>query len=141
MASPFKFGDPATAAERAAARLLELIVERDLTFEQLGDRMHPPVDKSVIRRLTLGPRHKDGIKISLQWMYRLAIGLECHPTDLMPDLPPTTLPRAEREHVDHYMQLGEPDRAIVDSVIEGRRAAAGLSGDAKAHRRVRSTRQ
>src|SRR6202521_5819588 len=100
-------------------RLRALRLERGLSLDALAQRCVPPTTKGQIEKLEWGPHHVHGVRMDIMWMYRLAAALDCHPSDLLPDLPPTILPLAERDHLERYRELAEPDRGLVESVIEG----------------------
>ena len=108
---------------RQPNRLVELMRDRDnISYDKVGARVVPPVDGSTIKKLAKGPR-RGGMHMTVEWMYRLAAALECHPSELLPDLPPTTMTPQERAHVDRYRGLAEEDRRAIDRALLGLAAA------------------
>lgn len=103
-------------------RLRELRLRAGLSLEKLAERCKPPTTKAQIKKLEQGPG-PPGVKMDIVWMYRLAAALGCKPYDLLPEPPDNILPLAEREHLERYLKLPEPDRLAIDRVIDGLSAA------------------
>lgn len=119
-------GEPPEWRGGLSNRLREIRRDRGLSHAELGKLCVPPTTGSQILKLEKGPRH-GGVRMDIEWMYRLARALECHPSDLLPDLPPTTISRQERAVVDRYRELADPDREAVDRVLDAMARGEGVS--------------
>jgi transcriptional regulator with XRE-family HTH domain len=92
--------------------LADLRQAQDLSMEQLAARCTPPTTASQINKLEKGK-----VKLSLEWIYRLAEALQVHPVELLEELPPR-LGEREAALVELYRGMSENDRDTVFRVAE-----------------------
>jgi hypothetical protein len=116
-------------------RIRELRDRQGLSYDRLGALVVPPVDGKTVERLEKGP-HQGGMHLTVIWMYKLAAALGCKTFDLLPEQPDSVLPLADREMLDDYHGLAEPDRVVakrfIASMSETDRPDAGNSSPPRA---------
>src|SRR5665213_1900774 len=102
-------GDP---GRRARNRIRELREAKGWSMDRLGAEISPTTTGSVINRLEKGQ-----MGLTFDWAYRIAVALDCDPSQLMEN-PPPVLSNDEKAVVGLYRELAEPDRRAAFRVID-----------------------
>lgn len=103
-------------------KIKDLRDARGWSMQRLADACSPPTTASQINKL-----EKGRIRLTVEWMQRLADALECHPADLL-DGGPAALTPGERELLDHYRALTERGQDKLRGYAAGIRDAGGGAG-------------
>lgn len=92
-------------------------------MQQLGDRCHPAASASQINKLEKGQ-----IRLTWDWLQRIADALEVHPSDLKPELGLVATTDDEIALLEAYRGLSEADQARFRAVAEALQNSQNVEG-------------
>lgn len=110
---------PAVPGKEPANRIREIREGHGLSVDAVAARIGPQVEGSTISKL-----ENRKMRLTLEWMYRLADALGVQWWELGPNAPPP-ISAEDAELLDAYRGLAEPDRDTARRIIDALRFRRG----------------